>query len=238
MKNLIKAKNHIYSLKDKKTEEIIKKFFKTKKGTYGENDIFLGIKVPDLRKLHKKFPLNIEETQILLKSKFHEERFFALINLIRLYEKAGHEKKSFIAEKIYLKNTKYINSWDLTDVSAPRISGHYFLFENHENINTLKKMASSKYLFDRRIAIVSSLYFIKHNNLDFGLEISEILLEDHEDLINKAVGWILRETGKKDEAKLIDFLKKHYKYLKRVTLRYAIEKFEKNKRNEFLKGNF
>ncbi|MCB9480697.1 MAG: DNA alkylation repair protein [Desulfobacteraceae bacterium] len=238
MGNLLKVNNAIINMQDQNTAETIKKFFKTGKGSYSENDVFLGIKVPDLRALQKKLPLNLEETQALLKSKFHEERFFSLINLIDLYEKANSKEKAFIAEEVYLKNTKHINNWDLTDVSAPKITGHYFLFENYKNRDNLKKIAKSKYLFDRRISIVSTLYFIKHNHLEFPLEISKILLDDSEDLINKAVGWVLREIGKKDENKLKSFIKTNYNKLKRVTLRYAIEKFDQKTRNEFLKGIF
>jgi 3-methyladenine DNA glycosylase AlkD len=238
MSNTEKAKKEIQSLANKKTAEHIKKFFKTHKGSYGHKDIFLGIKVPDLRKIKKKYPLLPEETLVFLKSRFHEERFFALINLVDLFEKSDKKQKSFIVNEIYLKNTKYINNWDLVDVSAPKITGRYFFETAPENKHILKSMAFSNYLFDRRISIVSSLYFIKKNNLDFPLEISQILLKDNEDLINKALGWILREIGKKDEKTLIMFLEKNYLNLKRVTLRYAIEKFDKNQRTKFLKGIF
>ncbi|MDY0132653.1 MAG: DNA alkylation repair protein [Desulforegulaceae bacterium] len=238
MSNFKKAQKEIRSLENKKMANHLKRFFKTQKGSYGEKDLFLGVKVPELRKIQKNFPLNLEETGLFLKSPFHEERYFALINLVNLYEKANKKEKSFIVNKIYLKNTEYINNWDLTDLSAPKITGNYFLKINYKNKDILKSMAFSNYLFDRRIAIVSTLYFIKHNYLDFPLEISKLLLKDEEDLINKAVGWILREVGKKDDRKLIEFLRNNYSNLKRVTLRYAIEKFKKNKRTDFLKGIF
>lgn len=238
MSNLEKVQNETRSLQNKKNADHIKKFFKTGKGSYSENDIFLGIKVPELRKINKKYPLTLAETQILLRSEFHEERFLALINLVNIYEQADIKNKSSIVHDVYLKNTQYINNWDLTDVSAPRITGNYFLEIDFKNKDILRSMAYSDLLFERRIAIVSTLYFIKYNYLDFPLEISQILVRDSEDLINKAVGWILRETGKKDEKRLIEFLEKNYLNLKRVTLRYAIEKFDKNTRAKFLKGVF
>ncbi|MGM0418091.1 MAG: DNA alkylation repair protein [Thermodesulfobacteriota bacterium] len=232
------VKKVIRSKADTDTAKHLKKFFKTEKGSYGENDIFLGIKVPVLRKILKDYPLDLENSAELLKSEFHEERFYALLNFCSLYNKGENSVKRKIVYNYYLENTKYINNWDLVDVSAPVIAGDYFYNYEPEEFKTLTKLAKSDYLFDRRIAIVSMLFFVKNNDLKSPLQIADILLEDNEDLINKAVGWVLRETGKKDSGLLIDYLEKNYDNLKRVTLRYAIEKFEKTKRKKFLKGDF
>ena len=210
-----------------------KKFFKTAKGEYGEGDIFLGVKVPVQRQIAKKYSnLNLIKIQKLLNSKIHEYRFISLILLTNKYKKAKKDEKANIFN-FYLNNTKNINNWDLVDVSCTKIVGD-FLSNNKKNI--LYDFANSKDLWKKRIAIVSTWNFIKQNEFQDTLTISEILLKDKSDLIQKAVGWMLREVGKKDQEVLENFLKFHYKKMPRTTLRYSIEKFDKDKRKKYLQG--
>ncbi len=214
-------KKELDKLKNKKTKEILQKFFKTKKGEYGKGDIFLGIKVPVLRKVSNKYKdLSFEELQDLIDSKIHEYTMCALFILITKKEKGV---------KFYLKNTKRINNWDLVDLSAPKILGEYL-----QDRSILYKLAKSKNLWERRISIITTFRYIKDNDFTDTLKISEILLNDKHDLIHKAVGWMLREIGKRDKKVEEKFLKKYYKTMPRTMLRYAIEKFDN--RQEYLKG--
>lgn len=215
-------KQELNKLKNKKTKEILQRFFKTKKGEYGEGDIFIGIKVPVLREVAEKYKdLDYNSLQDLIDSEIHEHRMCALFILI-----AKEDKKK--AVKFYLKNTKRINNWDLVDLSAPKILGEY------GDRDILYKLAKSKNLWEKRIAIISTFTFIKKNNFSDTLKISEILLNDKHDLIHKAVGWMLREIGKRDKKIEEKFLKKYYKIMPRTMLRYAIERFDN--RQEYLKG--
>jgi len=203
------------------------RFFKTGKGDYGEGDAFLGIKVPDQRMIVKK-NLNASylELQELLNSKFHECRLTALLILVQKFD--FEEEKVF---KFYLKNLKNINNWDLVDLSCPKIIGKYLYNKDRA---LLYKLASSNNLWDKRIAIVSTHFFIKNNDFEDTLKISKILLNDKYDLIHKAIGWMLREVGKRDEKVLIDFLEKEYYNIPRTALRYAIERLSEEKRKYFL----
>ncbi|HOI60200.1 MAG TPA: DNA alkylation repair protein [Candidatus Pacearchaeota archaeon] len=203
------------------------RFFKTGKGDYGEGDAFLGIKVPDQRMIVKK-NLNASylELQELLNSKFHECRLTALLILVQKFD--FEEEKVF---KFYLKNLKNINNWDLVDLSCPKIIGKYLYNKDRA---LLYKLASSNNLWDKRIAIVSTHFFIKNNDFEDTLKISKILLSDKHDLIHKAIGWMLREVGKRDEKVLIDFLEKEYYNIPRTALRYAIERLSEEKRKYFL----
>lgn len=226
-------KKELQELADEKQAEILQRFFKTGKGEYGEGDIFLGIRVPVQREVAKKYSgLSLPKIQELLKSEIHEYRLTGLIILSNKYKESKEEEKANIFN-FYLKNTKNINNWDLVDVTAPGIVGH-FLFDKKKN--TLYDLARSEDLWERRIAIVSTFDFIKKQEFQDTLALSEILLDDKHDLIHKAVGWMLREVGKKDEAILEEFLKQHYKVMPRTMLRYAIEKFEEGKRKAYLKG--
>jgi len=240
-------KKELQELADKKQAEILQRFFKTGQGEYGEGDIFLGIKVPVQRNVAKKYSgLSLPKIQELLKSRIHEHRLTGLIILSNKYKRlsqarSGSSKDSQAkAEEdkanifdFYLKNTKSINNWDLVDVTAPNIVGH-FLFDKKKNI--LYDLARSNNLWERRIAIVSTFNFIKQEEFEDALALSEILLDDSHDLIHKAVGWMLREVGKKDEAVLEEFLKQHYKVMPRTMLRYAIERFDEDKRKMYLLG--
>jgi 3-methyladenine DNA glycosylase AlkD len=209
------------------------RFFKTGKGEYGEGDEFLGIKVPVSRIIAKKFKdLLLKEVQELLKSKIHEERLIALLILTEQYRKGGEEMKKNIYN-FYLKNTKRVNNWDLVDLSADGIIGEYLL---ERNKNILFKLAKSKNLWERRMAIISTFHFIKNGFYNTTFDISDSLLNDKHDLIHKAVGWMLREIGNRDLSAEENYLKKHYKNMPRTMLRYAIEKFPENRRQSYLKG--
>lgn len=224
---------NIRRLGDKVIAEHSQKFFKTAKGEYAEGDKFLGIRVPAIRKLVKKYRgLSISEASLFLKSIFHEERLFSLLMLVDIFNKANKEDKEAIYT-LYLNNTKFINNWDLVDCSAEHIVGAYLRGVDKEPIYNLAKSES---LWERRISIMSTFHFIKHNEFGDTLNISEILLLDEEDLIHKAVGWMLREVGKRNIEVEEGFLKKHYKRMPRTMLRYAIEKFDGDKRQMYLKG--
>ena len=211
----------------------LRKYFKTGKGEYGEGDRFLGIRVPVLRKLVKKYrKISIGEVSELLKSQFHEERLFSLLVLVDIFKTANNEDKKIIYT-LYLSNTKFINNWDLVDASAGYIVGAYLLTRDKKPIYML---ARSKILWERRISIMSTSHFIKYNKFVDSLNIAEILLDDEEDLIHKAVGWMLREIGKRDFELVERFLGKYYKSMPRTMLRYAIEKFPEEKRKSYLKG--
>lgn len=211
----------------------LRKYFKTGKGEYGEGDRFLGIRVPVLRKLVKKYrKISIGEVSELLKSQFHEERLFSLLVLVDIFKTANNEDKKIIYT-LYLSNTKFINNWDLVDASAGYIVGAYLLTRDKKPIYML---ARSKILWERRISIMSTLHFIEYNKFVDSLNIAEILLDDEEDLIHKAVGWMLREIGKRDFELVERFLGKYYKSMPRTMLRYAIEKFPEEKRKSYLKG--
>jgi 3-methyladenine DNA glycosylase AlkD len=220
-------------LADPAKARLLQGFFKTGKGEYGEGDIFLGIVVPKQRKVAMKYrELPLEDIQTLLKSNIHEERFVALTILVSKFSDSDQKGKEKIS-KFYLRNAERINNWDLVDTSAPRIVGEFLMDKDKAMLYTLAK---SDNLWRRRIAILSTLYFIKNGSLDDTFRISELLLNDEHDLIHKAVGWMLREAGKMDQPSLEKFLKRHYKSMPRTMLRYAIEKFPEKRRKAYLNG--
>ena len=227
---LSQLKQDLNKLEHKEKTKILQRFFKTNKGEYGEGDIFLGIKVPEQRKIANKYDLNLKQIQELLSSKIHEYRLTALFTLIQKYKKANQTEKQEIFN-FYLKNTNNINNWDLVDLSAPKILGDYLL--NKER-TTIYQLAKSNNLWENRISILSTYQFIKNNQFEDTLNISKILLTNKHDLIHKAVGWMLREIGKKDLQILEQFLKQHHKQMPRTMLRYSIEKFSKAKRKVYL----
>jgi len=231
---LEQLKKELNELKNPEQAKILQKFFKTGAGEYAEGDIFLGIKVPVQRLIAKKYiDLNYSEIQQLLENKIHEYRLIALLILIWKYKKS--KKNRFEQRKIfefYLKNTKNINNWDLVDLSAPQILGEFL---QKEGTDLLTNLAQSKNLWERRIAIISTYSFIKKRRFGETLAISEILLEDKHDLIHKAVGWMLREIGKRNKKMLELFLMQRYQKMPRVMLRYAIEKFPEDERKEWLR---
>ncbi|HTY44125.1 MAG TPA: DNA alkylation repair protein [Patescibacteria group bacterium] len=227
--------NELKSLTDEKQAKLCQRYFKTGKGQYGEGDIFLGIRVPVLREVAKEYySLSFEDLQKLLDSKIHEQRFIALIILLQKYKKARKnpvEKMRIF--QFYLKNTGRINNWDLVDVSAPGIVGDFSVHEGNEMI---RHLAKSENLWEKRIAIISTFAYIKKRSFGEGLAIADMLLKDEHDLIHKAVGWMLREIGKKNAEVLEIFLKTRYKEMPRTMLRYAIEKLPEEKRREYLRG--
>jgi 3-methyladenine DNA glycosylase AlkD len=228
-----KIKTKLKQIANKEKAEVLQRFFKTGPGEYGEGDVFIGVKVPDLRKVAKDFrDLAAEDVIVLLESIIHEERLLALLILVRKYVKGNETVKKRIY-RLYLKKTKFINSWDLVDGSAHHIVGDYLMDKNKA---PLYRLAKSEDLWERRIAILATFYFIKHGKYEETLKIAKILITDEEDLIHKAVGWMLREIGKRDMIFEEMFLKQHYKEMPRTMLRYAIEKFPEPKRQKYLKG--
>jgi len=209
------------------------RFFKTGKGDYGEGDRFLGIRVPILRKLAKQYKgTPLVDVLTLLKSVYHEERLISLLMMVSLFSRGGEEEQNAIYEA-YLENTGYINNWDLVDSSARHIVGAYLLTRSR---GPLYRLADSKNLWERRISIMSTFHFIRKEDFDDTLNLSEKMKQDPEDLIHKAVGWMLREIGNRNMAIEERFLKKHYQNMPRTMLRYAIEKFPEDKRQAYLKG--
>lgn len=230
---LAELKKKIRLLSDKEIAETSKWFFKTGKGEYGEGDQFIGLKVPTQRKIAREFKdLNSNDLAKLLKSPIHEERLISLFILVDRYHKADEKTKNEIFD-FYIKNRKGINNWDLVDLSAPKILGKHL---HKKDKAILFKFAVSKNLWERRIAVLSTYEFIKNNNYKTSLRLCKILLNDKHDLIHKAVGWMLREIGKKDLEMEERFLRANYRKMPRTMLRYSIEKFPESKRKKYLKG--
>jgi len=226
-------KSKLRELANKKNAEVAQRFFKTGPGEYGEGDKFLGIRVPVLRKLAKEYQtITVEEAERLLKSPIHEERLLSLFILIHIYSKGEEAVKKGIY-KLYLNNTKFVNNWDLVDVSAEHIVGNFLL---NKGKNPIYRLAKSEDLWERRISIMSTFYFIKHGQYSETMKISKVLLHDNEDLIHKVIGWMLREVGKRNLPLEEEFLKKYYKEMPRTMLRYAIERFPEPRRLRYLKG--
>jgi len=221
--------NDLEKLRNSEKAINYQRFFKTGKGEYGEGDIFYGIVVPELRKISKKYKsLELNDVEKLLKNEVHEFRMIGLFILSLRFK--SNEKEIY---DCYMNNLVRINNWDLVDVSAPNIPGVYLLDKDKK---ILYSLAKSKNLWERRIAMLSCFAFIRINQYEDALKISKILLNDEHDLMHKAVGWMLREVGKRNLNVEEDFLKKHYKNMPRTMLRYAIEKFDENKRQRYLKG--
>lgn len=233
MKNTLRElKNEMARLANPNQAQLLQGFFKTGKGQYGEGDVFLGIKVPVQRNLAKKYrDLDWKGIQRLLDSKIHEHRLTALFILTGRYNRADDKEKKEIFD-FYLRNTKNINNWDLVDSSAPIIVGNYLLGRKK---NILRKFAKSANLWERRIAILSTLAFICNGRCKDTFAVAEMLLKDEHDLIHKAAGWMLREVGKRiSEEEEKKFLRKHYKNMPRTMLRYAIERFSKKDKKLFM----
>ena len=204
------------------------RYFKTGKGQYGEGDVFLGLTVPEQRAISKKFSnLELNEVKKLVECKEHEARLTGLLILVEQYNKTKNKE----IVDFYLEHTNYVNNWDLVDLTAHRILGAYLVDKNRD---ILYKLAKSNHLWEKRISIVSCFAFIKDNDFKDAIKISEILLNDKHDLIHKAVGWVLREIGKKNLKVEEDFLLKYHKKMPRTMLRYAIEKFDEKKRKFYL----
>ncbi len=230
---LKKLKSELRELADTERAKASLRFFKTGPGEYGEGDKFLGLNVPDLRRLSKSFKLlSNDDTLQLLSSEFHEERLLSLFILLLKFKQGSPSDQKEIYE-LYMKNVGYVNNWDLVDCSAPDIVGAYLVDKSKD---PLYKFAVSNSLWERRIAVLSTLYYIKRGSFDETLKIADILLKDKEDLIHKAVGWMLREVGNRDISAEKAFLNKCYNSMPRTMLRYAIEKYPEPERKEYLAG--
>jgi 3-methyladenine DNA glycosylase AlkD len=212
---------------------VSQRYFKTGPGEYGEGDIFVGVRVPVLRKLVKDYAdLPLDEIKTLLRSPIHEERLLALFLMVHQAAR-GNDLVKKAVYKLYLDNTRFVNNWDLVDLSAQHIVGAYLADKNR---SVLYDLAESDILWERRIAIMSTFHFIKNHDFADTVKIAVMLLRDHHDLIHKAVGWMLREIGKRDLKAEEAFLQVHYQKMPRTMLRYAIEKFPEPKRQRYLKG--
>ncbi|MBI4177694.1 MAG: DNA alkylation repair protein [Candidatus Aenigmarchaeota archaeon] len=227
--------NHIKSdlneLANPGKAKFLARFFKTGRGEYGEGDLFLGINVPIQRRIAKRHQYaSFDDIKELLSSRIHEHRLTALLILVDKYEKSDKGGKKIITD-FYLRNIAHVNNWDLVDLSADKILGDYICDKDRK---ILYSMARSKNIWERRVSIISTFNFIKRNDFHDALSISEILLEDKHDLIQKAVGWMLREVGKRDQKTEEKFLRKHYRNMPRTMLRYAIERFDESKRRFYM----
>ncbi|MBI2499088.1 DNA alkylation repair protein [Candidatus Woesearchaeota archaeon] len=224
-------KRDLEKLSNKEKANILRRFFKTGKGEYGEGDIFLGINVPVQRKVAKQYSdLSLAELQSLLDSKIHDHRMVALFILIDKLKKANEKEIKEIFD-FYLKNTRNINNWDLVDLSARDIIGE--LLQDKDR-RIIYELAKSNNLWEKRISIISTYAFIRKNDFKDTLKVSEILLKDKHDLIHKAVGWMLREVGKRNQDIEEEFLNKYHKEMPRTMLRYAIERFPDEKKRVYM----
>jgi 3-methyladenine DNA glycosylase AlkD len=215
------------------TAKALRWFFKTGPGQYGEGDVFLGIKVPQLRAVARDFAdLALSEAEALLHSGFHECRLLALLLLVRTFQ-CGDPKTQRAVYDLYLRNTARVNNWDLVDASAEHVVGGYL---RERSRRPLYRLARSASLWERRMSIVATFEFIRHGDFADTFAVAELLLADREDLIHKAVGWMLREVGKRDLAAEETFLAGHYRRMPRTMLRYAIERFAEERRRSYLKG--
>lgn len=222
-------KKDMEKLANPEKAKVYARFFKAGKGEYGEGDKFIGLTVPEQRALAKKYvSLSLKDVQELLKNELHEYRLTALFILVYKFERSKDKK----IVDFYLKNIKYSNNWDLIDCVADKILGEYLL---NKNKSILYKFAKSNDLWKKRISIITTFQFIKNNKFEDTLKISKILLNDKHDLIHKAVGWMLREVGKRDQKKEEEFLKRYYKIMPRTMLRYAIERFDEKKKKFYMK---
>ncbi len=226
-----RLKKELRTVADPERAKLLSRYFKTGKGEYGEGDIFLGITVPVQRKTAKKYSgIPLGRLRMLLSSRIHEHRLVALLILTEKYRKGDDGSKTAIFD-LYLRHTKYINNWDLVDLSSGHILGHYLLDRDRAPLYTL---ARSGNIWERRMAIMATSAFIRNGEFEDTFRISEILLPDDEDLIHKAVGWMLREIGKRDQEKEEAFLRTYYRVMPRTMLRYAIERFDERKRKFYL----
>lgn len=210
---------------------VLQRFFKTGPGQYGEGDVFLGVRVPASRRLAREADdLSEQDVVSLLRSQFHEERLLALLMLVRRFERGSVEQQRRIFE-LYLAETRWINNWDLVDLSAPNIVGAWLLDRPR---GLLRKLVKSASLWERRIAILATFTFIRAGSYDDTLVLCRMLLKDPHDLMHKACGWMLREVGKRDRATLDAFLEQHADVMPRTQLRYAIEKHPAKERRAWL----
>jgi 3-methyladenine DNA glycosylase AlkD len=230
---LAALRKELYALADPVDARFLQGFFKTGPGQYGAGDKFLGLRVPDLRRLVREYS-ELEDAHALemLRSSWHEERLLALLFLVRKYARGDTSQRAKL-HRAYLCNTRYINNWDLVDASAHYLVGAHL---DAGDLGLLERLARSDDIWERRIAIVSTFHFTKAREFRPTLTIASLLVDDHHDLIHKAVGWMLREVGKRDRRVLDSFLLKHYRTMPRTMLRYAIERHPQNLRKRYLAG--
>jgi 3-methyladenine DNA glycosylase AlkD len=225
-------KRELAEIADPDKAQVLSRFFKTGKGQYGEGDCFLGVTVPAQRRISEKYKgLSFSNIKKLLSSTIHEHRLIALLILIIQYRKGSPEGKKRICD-FYLDNRARVNNWDLVDLSAHNILGDYLLDRDR---SVLYQLAASGNVWDRRMAIISTFAFIRKNQFEDTFNIVRLLLRDKHDLIHKAAGWMLREIGKKNQAAEEEFLLKYFKDMPRTMLRYAIERFDEEKRRFYLR---
>lgn len=224
------------ALEDEEQKINLSRFFKTGKGQYGEGDMFLGIKVPQTRAIVKECwrDCSDEEMALLLQSPYHEERLCALLILVQKFRHCRTEEGRKAYVDFYLANTDHINNWDLVDLSCYEILGVWLLDKDRSMLYDLA--VNGRNLWEQRIAMVSCMQFVRHGQLEDCFGIADLLLYHPHDLMHKAVGWLLREAGKRDEARLKEFLRPRYRTMPRTALRYAIEKFSEEERQDYLKG--
>jgi len=235
---LSELEKRLKELANPEKAKLLQGYFKTGKGEYGEGDIFLGLVMGENRMLAREFrDMSLEDIADLLKQDVHEKRMIGVLILVDKFNRARKKGDSEVMKKVYdfyLKNARRVNNWDLVDLSAPHVVGGYLLDKKDRTV--LYELVKSDNLWERRISILGTFSFIRVEDFDDCLKISEMLLKDGHDLIHKAVGWMLREVGKKDVGVLEKFLKKHYHEMPRTMLRYSIEKFDENVRKRYLKG--
>jgi 3-methyladenine DNA glycosylase AlkD len=228
------VRKELKSMAEPEKAAILQRFFKTGPSEYGEGDIFIGVMVPQSRQVAKKFnELPLGEVRTLLYSRVHEERLVALLILAWRYSSASSSREKEEIVKFYLDHIKRVNNWDLVDLSAPNILGAH-LVDRDGRRRLLYRLAGSENVWERRIAIVATHHFIRNGDFSDTLKIAEMLLQDRHDLIHKAVGWMLREVGKRDAAAEEEFLEKHCSVMPRTMLRYAIERLSERKRRRYM----
>ena len=228
------VRKELKSMAEPEKAAILQRFFKTGPSQYGEGDIIIGVMVPQSRQVAKKFnQLPLGEVRTLLYSRVHEERLVALLILAWRYSSASSSREKEEIVKFYLDHIKRVNNWDLVDLSAPNILGAH-LVDRDGRRRLLYRLAGSENVWERRIAIVATHHFIRNGDFSDTLKIAEMLLQDRHDLIHKAVGWMLREVGKRDAAAEKEFLEKHCSVMPRTMLRYAIERLSERKRRRYM----
>lgn len=229
--SLLPIQNELRAHKNEPKVQVFQRFFKTDPGQYGHGDLFLGLTVPVTRSIaHRHVNLKLNDIQRLLDSPLHEERLAGLFILKRQFQKKDAETQQKIVD-FYLKNTHRVNNWDLVDSSAEYILGPYFFKRDRA---TLHRLARSKNLWERRIALLATFHFIKQHDFNETLSLCEILMKDSHDLIHKAIGWMLREIGKRDRTTERKFLDHHAEKLPRTALRYALEHFSPEERTHYM----
>jgi 3-methyladenine DNA glycosylase AlkD len=225
--------DRLRELGDEAVAQVMRRFFKTGPGGYGEGDTFVGLKVGPLRKLAKEYQaLSLTEAEALLHSEIHEGRLLALLILVRGFARGDETQRKSIYD-LYLRNTAHINNWDLVDSSAEHIVGGHL---HSRSRKPLDRLARSNLVWERRISILATFHFIKKKEFADALRIAGLLLTDEHDLIHKAVGWMLREVGQRERATEENFLRVQYQRMPRTMLRYAIERFPEERRQHYLKG--